>query len=137
MSRFQLIDHTADVGIAAFGESVAEAFAATAAGMFSIITDLDSIEEVLSQSISVEADDIEELLVSWLNELLFLFEVEGLLFRRFEVEIEDGRLRAVAFGQEIDPARHNIHTAIKAVTYHLLEVALEDGGWRTRVIFDI
>lgn len=137
MGRFEVIDTTADVGIVAHGESMAEAFAAAAEGMFSLISDLDGVQEALSRTISLEADDLEELLVAWLSELLFIFDVENLLFRRFEVEVQGLRLRAVAFGEEVDRARHHVYIGIKAVTYHLLEVAPEDGGWRARAIFDI
>ncbi len=134
---FEFIDHTADVGVVARGETLGRAFAGAARGMFEVLADLDGVEERESRAIELESSDREVLLVDFLSELLFLFETEYLLFRRFEVEVSGGRLRVVAYGEKADRARHQIRTGIKAVTYNLLEVVEDEGGYRARVVFDI
>ena len=132
-----MIDHTADVGIRAWGESLAEVFAQAALGMFSFISDLESVQERESREVVVEGADREVLLVAWLNELVYLFGVEGLLFRRFDVlEMEDTRIRARCHGERLDQARHSVTAEVKSATYHMLEVKRND-LWHARVILDI
>ena len=78
------------------------------------------------------------MLVAWLNELLYLYEVEGLLFCDFAlVEIDEVRVTGVARGEGFDKGRHPIKTEIKAVTYHQLEIKEHDGRWQAQMIFDI
>jgi SHS2 domain-containing protein len=135
---FETFDHTADVGIVARGGSLAEAFANAARAMFSLMVDLDRVEPREQRRIEVEADDREGLLVAWLAELLYLSEVDNLVFNRFEVdEISDTRIIARAFGEALDLERHNPQLMIKAVTRHMLQVAPEGGGFQVRVILDI
>jgi len=125
------------MGLVAYGRDLAECFANAALGLFSQITDLRRVRPVQAREISVEAGDTEALLVEWLNELIFLFDTEGLLGRRFDVlEIGDGRMRARVWGETRDPARHPTKIAVKATTYHRLQVVQRD-GWRARVIFDV
>jgi SHS2 domain-containing protein len=81
---------------------------------------------------------MDELLVAWLSELLYLYEVEGLLFCDFALtEIDERSVRGMAMGEEFHEGRHAIKTSIKAVTYHQLEIKEKDGRWQARVIFDI
>jgi len=137
VSGYELIDHTADVGIRAWGESLADVFAQAALGMFSFISDLESVQERESREVVVEGADREVLLVAWLNELVYLFGVEGLLFRRFDVlEMEDTRIRARCHGERLDQARHSVTAEVKSATYHMLEVKRND-LWHARVILDI
>ena len=137
MSGYELIDHTADVGIRAWGESLAEVFAQAALGMFSFMSGLESVRERESREVVAEGADREVLLVAWLNELVYLFGVEGLLFRRFDVlEMEDTRIRARCHGERFDQARHSVTAEVKSATYHMLEVKKND-LWHARVILDI
>lgn len=134
---FKFTDHTADVGVEAWGMTEQEALASLAEGMFSLITDLDSVEEREVHEIEITAQDHEELVVSWLNELIYRFEVDGVLFRRFEImELGPGRLKARACGERIDRTRHPIKLGIKAATYHQLDIKREN-GCRISVLLDI
>jgi SHS2 domain-containing protein len=136
MQRFELIEHTADIGINAYGKDLPEAFASAAYGMFSIIAELDSVKEVASRRVEVTADDIESLLFEWLNSLLYYFDIEMLLFSRFDIiEFGDTRLVADCRGEKYDASRHRLKTGVKSATYHMLEVDRKNN--RVRVIFDI
>jgi SHS2 domain-containing protein len=136
MKRFELIEHTADMGLKACGRTLAEAFANAAYGMFSIIAGLDEVKDVESRRVEVSADDIEGLLFEWLNSLLYYFDVEGLIFRRFDVlEFDEKRLAADCFGEKYDPARHHVKLGVKSATYHMLEVDREKHC--VQVIFDV
>jgi len=134
---FELIEHTADVGIVAYGADVREAFANAARGMFSLIVELGSVREMAHRDIDVTAPDEESLLVAWLNELIYLFDAETMLFSRFDItELGTDRLKARAYGEPVDETRHKLKTGIKAATYHMVEVDRSEGG-RVRVLFDI
>jgi SHS2 domain-containing protein len=135
---FETFDHTADIGVVARGATLAEAFANAARAMFSLMVDLDRVEQREERRVEVEADDQEGLLVAWLAELLYLSEVDNLVFSRFEVdEITDTHLAARAFGEALDLERHNPKLMIKAVTRHMLQVAQQDGVFQVRVILDV
>ena len=135
---FEFFDHTADVGMIARGATLGEVFANAAKGMFALMVDLERVAEREERRVEVTADDAEGLLVNWLAELLYISEVDGLVFRRFDIEeASETRLAARAFGEALDLERHNPQLMIKAVTRHMLEVAREDAGWRVRVVLDI
>jgi len=134
---FEIVNHTADVGIAAYGANMKQAFANAARGLFSLITELDDIREILYRDIEVTATDKESLLVSWLNELIYQFDTENIIFKRFDItELNNTRLRARSYGEKVDSSRHKLKTGVKATTYHLLTVDKED-GYKVQVIFDI
>ena len=135
---FQTIDHTADIGIRAFGEDLPEAFANAAKGMFSLITDLRKVRAEITFDLEVSAPQQSALLVEWLNELLYRFEVEHLLFRRFIIsDLGATGLKAVAFGEKIDLRRHQLKRDIKAATYHGLKIESGQRGYQIEVILDI
>ncbi len=137
MQRFELIEHTADMGLKAFGKDLPEAFANAAYGMFSIIAELDNVEHQEYRQIFLDEDNIDALLFEWLNTLLYYFDVEGIIFNDFTIwkfDI-DGRLSATCWGEKYDPRRHHLKTGIKSATYHMLEVDQEKNT--VQVIFDV
>jgi SHS2 domain-containing protein len=136
--RFEFIEHTADLGFRAYAVSIEELFVHAAEAFFETILPIESIEERIERSIEVEAAALDELMVSWLDEFLYLYDTEKLIFKRFQIKaIRQNQLEATAWGETMDPARHEIKRGIKAVTYHKLYVKETEGIWETQVIFDI
>ena len=133
--RYEEIEHTADVGIRAYGKTPGELFANAAEGMFSLIADLKGIRPIGEVRVQISADDLPTLLVRWLTELLFLHETQNLLLCSFRADLRGTRLEGTAQGEGIDKARHELKLAIKAVTYHGLVVDPDKGV--VQVIFDI
>jgi len=134
---FEILDHTADVGIIAYGADLKQAFANAARALFSLITELDDVEEVLHQDIKINASDVESLLVAWLNELVYRFDTEGVLFKRFDIiQLGDTHLKARGYGEKVDSSKHSLKTGVKGATYHMLKVDKTD-GFRVQVLFDI
>ncbi len=136
MKKYELIDHTADVCIKAYGKTISEAFEHAALGMFDIITDNSKIESVGQYELEIDSPDLEQLLVDWLSELLFLNSAKNLVFGTFNITISDNHLSAKVFGEEFDTTKHKIGAEIKAVTYHMLEVKNSE-PYHVQVLFDI
>jgi SHS2 domain-containing protein len=138
---FEYIDHTADIGIRAYGESLEEAFSNTAKAMFLLMAKNNNIEPKESRDIELESDDIIFLFKKWLEELLYYFESDKLIFSKFElkIKISDGlyRLKATVYGEKYNPDKHGSGVEIKAVTYHMMDVGRSESGYYTQVIFDI
>lgn len=131
------MEHTADVGIVAYGDSIDKAFANAGRALFSLITDLEDINEQEYRDIEVTAPDREALLVAWLNELIYLFDAEDMLFNRFDItEFSTTCLKARVYGEVADNSRHRLKTGVKGATYHMLEVD-DSNNSRVRVLFDI
>ena len=138
MKAYEIIEHTADIGAKAYGDSLSEAFAHAAQAMFDIITDTSQVENKGTYMIELSAENLEELLVDWLGELLFLQGAENLVFGTFEVTVDEknSTLSAIVSGEELDREKHTIGTEIKAVTYHMLEIQREKPCF-VKVLFDI
>lgn len=137
MKKFELIDHTADLGIIAYGENIKEAFSNVAYAMFSQIIDLEKIKLNEEKQIEIEAEDLESLLVTFLNELLYHCELEKIVFKEFKItHLGDNYLKARCFGEKIDIKKSNIEKEIKSATYHLLKIEHND-IWKVQVLFDV
>ncbi len=135
--HFEILEHTADAGVIAYGATLPELFAHAAEGMYALMVDVGGVRETTTRVVSARSDDTARLLVAWLLELLLLTDTERLLFRRFDVTMQDNTLTGNAHGEPIDRARHDLRGDIKGVTRHLLEIASDDGGYRARVLFDM
>lgn len=138
MKTYELIDHTADVGVKAYGKNLSEAFVNAAKGMFDIITDNSEIESVGQYDLELEAPDLEQLLVDFLSELLYLNSAKNQVFGFFIVDLDEKnkKLSAKIFGEKFDLSKHKIGAEIKAVTYHILEVR-NKRPYHVQVLFDI
>lgn len=144
--KFNYIDHLSDAGIEFYGDTLKELFENAAAGMFSIMHDLKKLKPQIKKKVKISGKNIvyEDLLILWLEKLLYLYEVDEILFSDFKVsriEISGNTfmLEADIYGEKIDLSRHKIRNAIKAPTYQELKIK-EDGknyGWKGRVIFDV
>ena len=136
--RYRVVEHTADIGIEAFGLTLLELFANAAWGLTDTLTDAAAVRECESREIQVSAQDRSELLIAWLSELLYLFDTERKLFCRSEIlNLTTNALHARVHGETFDPVRHAIRHDVKAVTYHGIEIQGRPGSWKATVIFDI
>jgi SHS2 domain-containing protein len=135
---YEVFEHTADIGLHAFGSTLDELFIHAAQGMQSLLVSPEQVRVVTSREISVEGHDSISLLIAWLNELIFLFDTEYLLFRDFSIEVSsDTHLSGRASGEAYDVQRHELSSAIKAVTWHEAAITRTDDGYLARIIFDL
>lgn len=138
----EFIDHTADVGVDLWAESLEELYAEAAAAFTDTITDLGTVRPIEERQLHAAGEDRETLMVNWLEELLFCLDTEGYLVSFVDIELREHEsgsieLSATVSGERFHPERHPTNVAIKGITYHQLSVRREGDRWRGRVIFDI
>jgi protein archease len=137
-NKYRQFTHTADVAYRIQGDSLAEIYVNAAHALVATMTDRRCLRIRETRHIEVDAPDREALLVAWLNYLLYLYDVDGFLGRFFEIlELSEERLQARARGEKFDPEHHVGKTAVKAATYHHLEIIPRNQGWQATVIFDL
>jgi SHS2 domain-containing protein len=142
LKKYEYLEHTADAKFLAYGNTLEEVFENAALAMFNVIIDTEKVSGDLKKEIFLNSADLEALLVDWLSELLYLFEVEEIIFRDFRVENikeDNGKysIRALASGEKYYPESHPFETEIKAVTYSQLELKKIPEGWRAQVVVDL
>jgi SHS2 domain-containing protein len=138
MKRFEVLDHTADIGIIVYGEDLKALFENAGEAFFHLITDMKRVRRRIRRRIEIGKESLERLMVDWLSELLYLHDVENLLFKEFKVEsVGENGLKAIVKGEPFQQGVHVIKTEVKAVTYHQIKVRKENGNWRAQIIFDL
>jgi SHS2 domain-containing protein len=140
--KFEFLEHTADVLIAAHGQNFEEAFENAALAMFEVMTDTTKIDPTQEDAVEVEAEDEYALLYSWLEALLVKFEVNHVLYSKFKITSlqdtpEGFKLKANVWGEKFDAAKHPQKVAVKAVTYHRMEIIKEHDRTTLEFILDI
>ena len=136
--RWESFEHRADIGVAGYGRTAAEALEQAALALTAILCDPATVAASERVEIRCEAPDLELLLVDWLNALVYEMATRHLLFSRFRVQLEDGRLEGEAWGEPVDVARHQPAVEVKGATYTGLKVGqLPDGTWYARCVVDV
>jgi len=135
---YEVLNHTADIGLIVYGEDLKALFENAGEAFFHLITDLKKVRRRIERRIHIGGESLDRLMVDWLSELLYLHDVESLLFKRFKIEsVGEEGLRAVVKGERFQEGVHVIKTEVKAVTYHQIGVQQKDGRWRAQIIFDL
>ena len=140
--KFEFLEHTADVYIAAHGATLAEAFENAALAMFEVMTDTEKVSPDVEDSVEVEAEDEYALLYSWLEALLVKFETKNMLYSKFKIssidETSEGfRVKAAVWGEKFNAEKHTQKVGVKAVTYHRMEIIKDIDTVRLEFILDI
>jgi SHS2 domain-containing protein len=128
----------ADLTVEAWGETLEEAYANIALAMFNAITPLEGVEIKTVTTIEAEGDDLESLLFNFLDELLYVNDVDHLIFKELSLSLDMGgmRIRAECGGEKFELGRHEQGIAVKAVTFHLMLIERAGDAWLVRVVFD-
>jgi SHS2 domain-containing protein len=135
-----MFDHTADLGLRVFASDLSDLFRTAAIGLFDVVVaNRADVRCTETEFVSLSSDSTEELLIEWLNELIFRCETRHRLYNEFEVELDGSarRLTATISGEPIDRARHLLDHEVKAATRHGLVLKHEPQGWVAEVILDI
>jgi SHS2 domain-containing protein len=135
---FELLEHTADIGIRARGRSPSEAFEQATQGFFHLMYDPEQVQPTIERNLEVRAEGYEYVLHDFLNELVYLFDAEKLAFSQIEIlELSPEQLRATLRGERFDPSRHDGRVYVKAVTLHQLKFEAQAGEWIAVIYLDI
>jgi len=136
--HWEHFEHEADIGIRGIAPTLEQAFEQAAVAMTAVMTNPDRVLASKAIAIHCEAPDTELLLVSWINELIYEMAVRGLVFHRFQVIIDDGKLSATAFGENVDRQKHQIAVEIKGATFTELHVyQRSDNAWVAQCVVDV
>jgi len=137
-AHWEHFDHEADIGVRGIGQSLAEAFEQAALALTGTVTSPNEIRAEHAVEIACEATDSEVLLVDWLNALVYEMAVRNMLFSRFDVDIDHGKLTATIWGEMVDIARHQPAVEIKGATYTALHVGRQENGqWVAETVVDV
>ena len=134
-ARFRILEHEADIGLESYGKDQPELFKNTAYALFSLITDLEMVQERISRHLTINNGD--ELLVVFLNELLYLWDTEKFIPCTCSVWLDGEKLEADITGETFDAGRHSIYKEVKAVTYHKFTIQQEGYHLKATVFLDI
>lgn len=132
------IAHTADLGFEVWAEDLPGLFAESVHALGDLCYDLDEVRPREARRLEITGDNLEERMVRWLQEVYYVLESELWLTREVtDVVVADRVVSGTLRGEPHDADRHTLHTEIKAITYHRLDIRQEDGSWRTTVIVDV
>ncbi len=133
--KYRVLEHTADAMVEVFGKDLDERFENAAYALFDQITDVSKVEPKGELRIVMDAEGREQLLVDFLQELLFVQDLEDFVFSEFDVKTDGKKLEAVCAGEKFDPAKHTKRSVVKGVTYHRLE--FNDKESKVTLLFDV
>lgn len=141
MKRFEWVEHPSDIGFRAYGRDLAEAFENAALALFEVMVDTGKVEPRERVGLELEAEDEGALLYDWLDRLLYFHDARNLVMSKFKVAISKTKrglkLSAKAWGEPFDPAKHPERTAVKAMTYHMMEIKRGPKRCSVQAVVDI
>ena len=136
--NYTLLDHTADLGIKVYGTDIKHLFENACNSLTDLFLHIESFGSSTSVQVTVESEDLEDLMVRWLGEILYLFEGENTIVISSKIsKICQKHLKATLETITFDPMIHEIIREIKAVTYHNIQVTEKNGTWEASIIFDL
>nr|QNO55761.1 protein archease [Methanosarcinales archaeon ANME-1 ERB7] len=136
--KIKYIEHPSDVGFEVYGDTLEELYANAAIAMYSLMTDIDEIEADVERAIELKAEDFQSLMFDWLDELIFLFDSESLVMKKFDIAVNENNFSICGNckGGKYDPSTHVSGIIIKAVTYNMMQIKKNE-IWKARVVLDV
>lgn len=143
MLKFEFIEHTADMQFVAYGKTIDECFENAALALFTGILGEQEIKENFKKEGKIEGENLENLLHDFLSELIFIFETENLVFKKFKVKVEKLKnkeenkfcLNFSAYGDRSE--NYEIYASVKGVTYHNLNIEYKNKIYCCNVLCDV
>jgi SHS2 domain-containing protein len=137
-TEFELLEHPSDIGVRAKGATREETLASVSMGLVSILVDPGNFRPAEERFFKATGRDEATLIINWLNEILFFFDTEGMVFVEFVIDSwTENEIVGRARGERLDIDRHEFRTAVKAATYHQFESHPTSKGWEIQVFVDV
>jgi SHS2 domain-containing protein len=133
--RYETLEHTADILVKCFGKTTEECFENAAYALFDQMTVADTIERTTKFTFEVDAEDIEDRLFLFLSELLYMMDAESVVMSQFNVRFDHNKVSCEAYGETFDASKHKPKTEIKAITYHMMNINVNEPS--VTVLFDV
>jgi protein archease len=138
LSGYDYFEVEADVGVHAWGPLASDAFGQAALAVFALMVDPAEVQDTETREVRAQAESREDLLATWINECLYVHDIEGFVVRHVEVDLcEERVVHGVLHGEPFDDARHRPGTLVKAATLHRISVAQVAGLWEARLVVDV
>jgi len=135
---YRILEHPADLGLEAWGETLSDVFRQSVLGLVSVIVDPSTVNRVTQRPVELQASDPEHLLVRLLSEVLYCLDAERFVATQLVIdEMKGTGLKGALVGESLDPARHVLSLDVKAITYHQLSVTEKGRVVRAKVFVDI
>ena len=138
--KFKFFEHTADIGVEAYGKDLNELFENAALATSEVMVNTKKIKGSIKKEITLENESMEDLLFDFLNEVIYYKDAEKLLFNRFKVDINQNgiyKLKAIIYGEKINTKKHELRDDVKAVTLYEFKIEKAKEGYKTDFILDI
>jgi SHS2 domain-containing protein len=130
--------HGSDIGVRGFGKSVEEAFEQAAVALAAVVADVSAIRQSETIEVHCGASDLELLLMTWLNAVIYEMAVRTMLFSKFRVTLAGRSLVGTLFGETVDPERHHLAVEAKGATVTALKVDRDQNGqWLAQCVIDV
>jgi protein archease len=130
--------HGSDIGVRGFGRSIEEALEQAAVALAAVVADVSTIRQSEAVEISCSAPDLELLLMSWLNAVIYEMAVRRMLFSKFRVVLSGCSLAGTLYGEEVDPQRHHLAVEAKGATVTALKLERDQKGqWTAQCVIDV
>ena len=139
--KYKFLEHTADVMFEAQGKNLNEVFRNSALAVFDVQCNLKNVRSKIKKKIKLKNSVVGDLLFDFLEELIYLKDAKYLLFGKFDVKIKETKgeyiLDVIAYGEKINPKKHELKTDVKAITLHEFFLKKVKDGWKCKVLLDI
>lgn len=138
--EYEFLEHTADVKFKAYGGNLREAFENAGKAMFDVMVEVEKVNPRKKKEFKIKTEDLKALLYDFLEELIILHEIEGMVFSKFKVRIKKlggYELKAGVLGEKLNREKHGLKTGVKAVTYHEMKIHREENNYWVQVVLDV
>lgn len=137
--KFKFLEKVAiaDVAFEAYGKNLNELFENCAMAVAETMADTKTVESKIKKEIKLENEKIDQLLFDFVQELIYLKDAEVLLFSKFDVDVKNGKLKAICYGDKIDIKKQKLRNDVKAITYHMYKVEKLKDKYKVTIVLDV
>ena len=137
--KFKFLEKVAiaDIAFEAFGKNLKELFTNVAMAVAETMAEVKTVEPKIKKEIKLENEKVDGLLFDFVGELIYLKDKDAFVFNKFEIDIKEGKLKAVCYGDKINMKKQTLRNDVKAITYHMYKVEKVKEGYKATIVLDV